>query len=330
MKKEKKYLGSLLIILASFIIVSCDKSYNEPDSDVQTRYFGIVDGITDGAGSPNQQPSYVTTRELFGLMDVSIGEESHEWYLLKYDEESGKWGKMNDFDLQTIRTNSGIPSTVIENFNPEDYTRKEALSSPTTEKSILGYFDVPGKYNLKVCDKFRTPIQYYFSCLDSVYSAKKGLYYNSVPTDDGLNLVERDFIFEVYMKLEGACNIYTDSQKKNRIDFDFRSNKYMIHEVKKGTTLYYDEISGDTEYDKVDYRIWSAEYYKIDPNDEQASKLPEISDPNAKSISIKFDEVGAFRIVLEQRYDEPAGLINTSFPKQLEKNPIPVIIKVTE
>ena len=54
------------------------------------------------------------------------------------------------------------------------------------------------------------------------------------------------------MKLEGACNIYTDSEKKNSIEFDFRSRENIIYEVKK-VLLYYDEISGETEYDKVDY-----------------------------------------------------------------------------
>ena len=328
MKKYYIFLQSSLMFFASMILFSCNKDYVEPDDDVQMRWFGVVDGITDGAGSPNINPSYVTTRELFGLMDISFGEESHEWHLLKYDENTKEWGNINDFDLQFIRTNSGIPSTILEDFDPEEYTEKEPVKSPTTRKSILAYYDVPGKYNLKVRDKFIEPIQYFFSILDSVTGQKETAYFSSVPTDDGLHLVERDFFFEVYMKLEGACNIYTDVEKKNPIDFDFRSQENIIYEVKKGTTLYYDEISGETEYDKVDYRKWVAEYYKINPNDEIATSLPVISDPSAKSVSITFNEIGAFRIVLQQRYDEPSGLINTSFPKELENSPIPLIIKV--
>ena len=73
-------------------------------------------------------------------MDVSVGEVSHEWHLLKYNDKTKEWCKMDDFDLQFIRTNSGIPSTILEDFDPEEYMiKKTPMPSPT---SIKKYFSV--------------------------------------------------------------------------------------------------------------------------------------------------------------------------------------------
>lgn len=318
-------------MLSAVALFSCDRSYNEPDDAIKMKYFGVSDGITDGAGSPNIEPSYVTTRELFGLMDISLGELSHKWFIEESLDNGETWRAVDDFDLQIIRENSGIPSTVLEDFDPELYTTTTPISSPTDQKSILGYFDKGGHYRLRVYDTFDEEIQYYFQTWDLVEGKKTHRYFYSEDQGNGEHLVERDFEFRAYMLPEGACHIYRDAAMTDEIEFDHRSQENIMIEATPGTTFYFKEISGDDpnfDYDYIDHTEWVAEYYAVSANPATPTSLPIVSDVNAKTTSITFDQAGGFRIVMKQKYDQPAYVTGTSFPGEMFQNPIPITFNI--
>ena len=328
----KNSIKLLLFTVSATAFVACENEYIETNKDIQLKTFGVSDGIDDGSGSPNITPSFVTTYEIAGLMDISTGFDSHVWEFYQRTADDKGWEKMDDFDTQFIRENSGIPSTELEDFDPLLYTMKEPMPQSTDLASLLFFFDKPGHYKFVIRNTYSEPINYPWAILDPVINKKAVRYFDSF-VQDGTNVCEKDFEFRVYMKLIGHCNIYKDANKTDSIKYNYRvveTKDYEYYEIKKGTTLYYDEVSGDNpdfDFDYVDSREWKIENY-----DGSTAPLPQLSSTVDKNISITFNDPGQFRVVLKQGYITPSGFIQTGKMPDYTgvSSPIPLIIKVVE
>lgn len=331
-------------MLSVAAVVGCSKGYIEPDSSIMLKTFAVHDGIDDIDGVGNNDPVYVTTREFWGLMDISQGNLSHKWEFFEVDNGITTWQEdtdldmddyryIDDFDVQIIRENSGIPSTVIDDFEPTDYTYNPAITPTTTIESLLAYYETPGMYKLRITNTYDEAI-YYDEPRNNVTDLPLGGAFPRYAqyVSNGVYEVVYDYNMHVHMKLEGACNIYTDAAYSNLIDleFDFREEEnYEVYTIPQGATLYFEEVSGTTTYDEVNQTTWVAEYYSYGGNSAEPTSLPIVASASTVKTAVTFDQAGAFRMVLWQKYTTPDNIIDVgNFPSDLCVNPIPIIFNV--
>ncbi|MFI3249188.1 MAG: hypothetical protein R3Y39_08695 [Rikenellaceae bacterium] len=344
MKRINKAISNAAMVLSAAAVVGCSGGYNEPDSSIQTMFFGITDGIEDVGGSANLNPSFLDTRDFFALQDVSLGYTSHKWELFQVVDDNMEYityrdianyelEYIDDYDFQMIRQNSGIPSTQIDDIDPELYTYNPAVDPCNDLSYVFGYFDVPGRYVFRITNLFPKSISYPWRSAEYVDGVIVGIqvWFTTPEISDGVFQAQHDYDICAHMKLEGNVSVYTDAAMNSPIDleWDFREEEdYAVYDVKVGQTLYFDAYSGVTLYDKIDYNKWVAEYYSYGGNSASPTSLPVISDVESLSTGVTFDQAGAFRMVVWQAYYQPETCDSPNYPTTTMINPIPIIFNV--